>query len=701
MIQSLNPPTSRPPGLRQRDRRSSTKKIKLNLRQMYFRAIRDAFLKLDPRHLVSNPVLLLIWLGIIVSLILTFFPNIFGLAIAENPRLFHGSITGAMFLLLLMSNFAQALAESRGKSQGSALRSLKKETIAKKLFPDGSIAETPSHTLLPGDIIYVVAGDIIPADGEVTMGVASVDESGITGETAPVLKESGSDVASSVTGGTRIISDELIVRVTSKPNEGFLDRMIALVEGKGRKKTSLEITLNILLSFQGLLAILVTISIAAIANFLGSPISASVFVGILAALLPSAIAGLLSTVNIAGADKAAQCNVMATSTRTIETCSNIDTLFLDKTGTITLGNRLAESFFPLNNCSLEELAYISLAASIFDDTPEGKSIIRLAQRLGAKIDFDRNGAEGIPFSAHSRMSGTNLSNGRMLRKGSVNAVVEFIHQMGGEEPQDIYPVYERIATAGGTPLAVTVDNQILGVIYLKDIIKPGIRDRFQRLRRMGIHTTMLTGDNSITAAAIAKEAGIDNFIADATPEDKIDVIRGSQKEGKIVAMTGDGTNDASALRQANVGIAMNTGTQAAKEAADIIDLDSDPTKLIDIIDAGQQLFMTRGALTIFSLTNDVAKYFAILPLIVASVQIPSLNIMNLTSAKSAVLSSLIYSALIIPILIPFAIAGVKLKTRKTNQLLFLSLLIYGISGIVIPFIAIKLIDMAIANIGLA
>ncbi|MEM7725367.1 MAG: potassium-transporting ATPase subunit KdpB [Cyanobacteria bacterium P01_A01_bin.45] len=700
-MQSLNPPSSRPPRPRSRDRRSSRQKMEVNLTQMYLRAVKDAFLKLNPRYLFSNPVLFLIWLGTIISLVLTFSPNIFGLVITKNPRLFHGSITGAMFLLLWMSNFAQALAESRGKSQGNALRTIKKETISKKLFPDGSILEVSSNTLLPGDTIYVVTGDMIPADGEVTMGVASVDESGITGESAPVLKESGSDVASSVTGGTKVISDELIIRVSARPDEGFLDRMIALVEGKDRKKTSLEVTLNILLSLQGFLAVLVIISVAAIANFLGSPISVSVFMGILAALLPTTIAGLLTTVSIAGVDKAAQCNVIATSTRTIETCTNVDTLFLDKTGTITLGNRLAESFFPLNNHSLEDLAYVSLAASVLDDTPEGKSIVRLAERLGARIDFDRNFVESVPFSANSRMSGTNLPNGRMLRKGSVNAMIEFVRQMGEKEPQDIYTVYQRVATAGGTPLAVAVDGDIFGIIYLKDIIKPGIRDRFYQLRRMGVHTTMLTGDNSITAAAIAKEAGVENFIADATPEDKINVILGSQKEGKIVAMTGDGTNDASALRQANIGIAMNTGTQAAKEAANIVDLDSDPTKLIDIINVSQQLFMTRGALAIFSLTNDVAKYFAILPLIVASAEIQSLNVMNLTSAKSAVLSSLIYSALIIPALIPFAITGVKLKTRKSDRILSLSILIFGVSGIVVPFVTIKLIDIAITAIGLA
>ncbi|MEM7554205.1 MAG: potassium-transporting ATPase subunit KdpB [Cyanobacteria bacterium P01_A01_bin.84] len=701
MMQSLNPPSSRPPRSRLRDRRSSRQKIQINMTRMYLRAIKNAFLKLNPGYLISNPVLFLIWLGTIVSLVLTFVPNIFGLVITKNPRLFHGSITGAMFLLLWMSNFAPALAESRGKSQANALRATKKETITKKLFPDGAIAEVSSNTLLPGDTIYVVAGDLIPVDGEVTMGVASVDESDITGESAPVLKESGSDVASSVTGGTRIISDELIIRVTAQPNKGFLDRMIALVEGKARKKTSLEVTLNLLINLQGFLIILVIISIAAIANFLGSPISASVFVGILAALLPTTINGLLTTISIAGVDKAAQSNVIATSVRTIENCSNIDILFLDKTGTITLGNRLAESFYPLNNRSLEELAYVSLAASIFDDTPEGKSIVRLAERLGARIDFDRNFVEGVPFCANSRMSGTNLPSGRMLRKGSVAAIIEFIRQMGGEESPEIQAIYERVATAGGTPLAVAVDSEIFGIIYLKDIIKPGIRDRFYQLRRMGIQTTMLTGDNSITAAAIAKEAGVDNFIADATPEGKIDVIRRTQAEGKIVAMTGDGTNDASALKQANIGIAMNTGTQAAREAANIIDLDSDPTKLIDIINISQQLFMTRGALAIFSLTNDVAKYFAILPLIVASAQIKILNIMNLTSTKSAVLSSLIYSALIIPALIPFAIAGLKSRTEKSNQLLSLNILIFGVSGIVIPFFAIKLIDLVLTTIGLS
>ena len=700
MMQSANPPTSRPPRSRSRDRRPrSRKQVKIS-KLLYLGAIKDAFFKLNPQHLTKNPILFIVGIGTIITLIFTIEPNLFGELSSENLRSFYGLITAALFFILWFSNLAEALAESRGKAQADILRSAKRETIAKKLFPDGSIVEVPSKDLQRGDTIYAIAGDIIPADGEVTMGVASVDESIITGESAPVLKESGSDVGSSVTSGTLIISDELIIRVTAPPGRGFINRMIANIEGKKRKKTANEITLTLLLVFLSLLFTLVVVTLTTIAHSLKNPIDTPVFIALLIAFIPTTIAGLLSTIGISGMDKAAQFNVIATSGRTIETCSDVDVLVLDKTGTITLGNRLAESFIPANNHSLEELAHVSLAASVFDDTPEGKSIVRLAERLGARVDFERGAAQAIPFSPITRMSGTNLPSGRQLRKGSISAIKEFVLNEGGQEISDVDTAFEHVAKQGGTPLAVAVDDEIFGIIYLRDIIKPGIRDRFDRLRKMGVHTLMLTGDNSVTAAVIAREAGVENFIADATPEVKNTVIRLEQAEGKRVAMAGNGANDASALAQANVGIAMNTGTQAAREAANIVDLDSDPTKLIDIIQIAQQLIMTRGALTIFTIANNIAEYFAIIPLLIPNANLQTLNVINLSSLKSAILSILIYKALIIPVLIPFAFKGVKSKPLKANRMVQRNILIYGLSGIVVPFLAIKIIDIVITAVGL-
>jgi K+-transporting ATPase ATPase B chain len=550
-------------------------------------------------------------------------------------------------------------------------------------------------------MVQVVAGDIIPSDGEVMAGVASVDESAITGESAPVLKETGSDVASTVTGGTRIISDELVIRITSDPGKGFIDRMIALVEGAERSKTPNEIALTVLLAVLTLVFLIVVVTLPAIASYVGSPVSVAVLVALLVALIPTTIGGLLSAIGIAGMDRVAQFNVIATSGRAVEACGDVSTLVLDKTGTITLGNRLAEEFIPINGHSMQDIAYVALAASVFDDTPEGKSIVRLAEQLGAKLDFDPNKAEGIEFSAKTRMSGTNLPNGREARKGAVDAIKGFVRSRNGSNTPELDTAFQKVSQLGGTPLAVAFDNDIYGIIYLKDIIKPGIRDRFDQLRSMGVRSIMLTGDNRITASVIAKEAGVDDFIAEATPEDKIAVIQREQAEGKLVAMTGDGTNDAPALAQANVGVAMNTGTQAAKEAANMVDLDSDPTKLIDIVAIGKQLLITRGALTTFSIANDIAKYFAIIPVIFSSARLGTLNIMNLTSTKSAVLAALIYNALIIPALIPLALTGVKFRPLTANQLLQRNILIYGLGGVIAPFIAIKLIDMLIAAVGLA
>ena len=686
---------------RPRYRPKKHRKARITNKGLYIRAIRDAFMKLHPQYAIKNPVMFLVWVGTIITFSVTIYPQLFGPITQKNPYLFNGLLTGILLFTILFGNFAEAVAEGRGKAQADTLRSTQSATNAKKIGVDGTIIEVPATSLNRGDTIHVVSGDIIPADGEVIMGVASVDESAITGESAPVLKESGSDVASSVTGGTRIISDELIIRVTAEAGKGFIDRMIALVEGAERTKTPNEIALTVLLAVLSLVFLFVVATLPAFAYYVNSPVSVPILIALLVALIPTTIGGLLSTIGIAGMDRVAQFNVIATSGRAIEACGDISTLVLDKTGTITLGNRLAEEFIPINGHSVIEIANVALAASIFDDTPEGKSIVRLAEKLGANFDLDRNQAQGIEFSAKTRMSGTNLPGGREVRKGSVEAIKGFILSRHGRNTPELDVAYEQVSRQGGTPLAVCLDHEIYGVIYLKDIVKPGIRERFDQLRRMGVRTIMLTGDNRITASVIAEEAGVDEFIAEATPEDKITVIQREQAEGKIVAMTGDGTNDALALAQANVGVAMNTGTQAAKEAANMVDLDSDPTKLIDIVSIGKQLLITRGALTTFSIANDIAKYFAIIPVLFTAAKLESLNIMKLTSVNSAILSALIYNALIIPALIPLALKGIQFRPLTANQLLQRNILIYGLGGVIAPFIAIKFIDMMITFVGLA
>ncbi|MBD2242113.1 potassium-transporting ATPase subunit KdpB [Nostoc sp. FACHB-888] len=668
---------------------------------LYMRAFQQAFVKLYPRNMIRNPVMFVVWLGTIVTTLMTIAPDLFGPTPGENPRLFNGLITLILFLTIVFANFAEAVAEGRGKAQADALRSAKSDAKAKKILPDGFLQEVSSTALRRGDTIKVTSGDIIPADGEVIKGVASVDESAITGESAPVLKEPGSDIASSVTGGTRITSDELIIRVTNDPGQGFLDRMIGLVEGASRSKTPNEIALTVLLAVLTQVFLVVIATLPTVSVYVNSPLSIAVLIALLVALIPTTIGGLLSAIGIAGMDRVAQFNVIATSGRAVEACGDINTLILDKTGTITLGNRLAEEFIPVNGHAMADVAQIALASSVFDETPEGKSIVKLAEKLGAKLDFDTKQAEGIEFSAKTRMSGTDLSNGVEIRKGAVDAIKGFVRSRQGQLTPELDTAFERISRLGGTPLALCKNNDIYGVIYLKDIIKPGIRERFDQMRRMGIKTIMLTGDNRITASVIAAEAGVDDFIAEATPEDKIEVIRTEQAQGKLVAMTGDGTNDAPALAQANVGVAMNTGTQAAKEAANMVDLDSDPTKLIDIVTIGKQLLITRGALTSFSIANDIAKYFAILPAIFSGIGVGALNIMGLASTQSAVLSALIYNALIIPALIPLALTGVKFRPLTADQLLQRNIFIYGFGGIVAPFIAIKIIDLLITSIGLA
>jgi len=677
---------------------------KVDTSGLYQRAILASFTKLDPRHAVKNPVMFIVWVGTLVTALVTIAPDLFGQASGNNPRLLNGLITFILFFTVVFANFAEAVAEGRGKAQADSLRATKSDTTARKVLDDGSTQSVSSTSLRKGDTIKVIAGDVIPADGEVIGGIASVDESAITGESAPVLKEPGSDVASSVTGGTRIISDELTLRVSSDPGKGFIDRMIALVEGAERSKTPNEIALTVLLAVLTQVFLIVVVTLPAFANYVKSPVSVALLISLLVALIPTTIGGLLSAIGIAGMDRVAQFNVVATSGRAVEACGDVSTLILDKTGTITLGNRLAEEFIPVNGHSLLEMATVSLAASIFDETPEGKSIVRLAERDGAKTDFDRTKSQGVEFSAKTRMSGTDLPDGIEVRKGAVDSIKGFVRSRGssgGQISTELDNAFERVSRLGGTPLAVCQSDRIYGIIYLKDIIKPGIRERFDQLRRMGVRTVMLTGDNRITAEVIAAEAGVDDFIAEATPEDKISVIKREQAEGKIVAMTGDGTNDAPALAQANVGVAMNSGTQAAKEAANMVDLDSDPTKLIDLVTIGKQLLITRGALTTFSIANDIAKYFAIIPAMFTSAGIGGLNVLFLTSSNSAILSALIYNALIIPALIPLALKGVAFRPLSADQLLQRNILIYGLGGVIAPFVAIKAIDLAISAIGLA
>lgn len=682
-------------------RSSRQSKSKAKTKGLYKRAVKEAFLKLDPRIQLRNPVMFLVWIGTIVTALLTINPNLFGPSPDKNPVVFNGLITIILLFTLLFANFAEAVAEGRGKAQAESLRATKSDSLARKLSPDGAIQEVSSTQLRKGDLIKVIAGDVIPADGEVTQGMASVDESAITGESAPVLKQPGTDIASSVTGGTRILSDELVIRVTSDPGKGFIDRMIALVEGAERSKTPNEIALTVLLAVLTQVFLIVIATMSPIANYVNAPVSIAVLISLLVALIPTTIGGLLSAIGIAGMDRVAQFNVIATSGRAVEACGDINTLVLDKTGTITLGNRLAEEFIPVNGYSVQDIAQIALNASVFDETPEGKSIVTLAEKLGATVKFDKSASEGIEFSARTRMSGTDLPDGTNARKGAVDAVKGFVRSKGGTIPDQLNTEYEKVSRLGGTPLAVCQNNDVYGIIYLKDIIKPGIKERFGQLRRMGIRTIMLTGDNRITASVIAAEAGVDDFIAEATPEDKIEVIRSEQAKGKLVAMTGDGTNDAPALAQANVGVAMNSGTQAAKEAANMVDLDSDPTKLIDIVTIGKQLLITRGALTTFSIANDIAKYFAIIPAIFAGAGIGKLNVMGLASTQSAVLSALIYNALIIPALIPLALKGVKFRPLTADQLLARNILIYGLGGVIAPFIAIKVLDIMVVAVGLA
>lgn len=657
--------------------------------------------KLNPMKMLKNPVMFVVEVGA-VFLTLKLLVILFS-ASDETNFAFELQITVWLWFTVLFANFAEAMAEGRGKAQADTLRKSKTETTAKLI--NGETRIVAATELRKDNIVLVEAGEFIPGDGEVIEGVASVDESAITGESAPVIRESGGD-RSAVTGGTKVLSDWIKVRITSNPGETFIDRMIALVEGAARQKTPNEIALNILLAGLTIIFLLAVVTLQPFAIYSGAAQTIFVLISLLVCLIPTTIGGLLSAIGIAGMDRLIQHNVLAMSGRAVEAAGDVNTLLLDKTGTITLGNRQASEFIPLNGVTESDLADAAQLSSLADETPEGRSIVVLAkEKYGLRsreIHELSTSAEFISFTAQTRMSGVNLD-GREIRKGAVDAVEKYIAGNGHQSPAELREVVERIARAGGTPLVVVDDHRPLGVIYLKDIVKGGMRERFNQLRQMGIKTVMITGDNPLTAASIAGEAGVDDFLAEATPEDKMALIKREQAEGKLVAMTGDGTNDAPALAQADVGVAMNTGTQAAKEAGNMVDLDSDPTKLIEVVEIGKQLLMTRGALTTFSIANDVAKYFAIIPAMFAATfpVLSALNIMGLATPHSAILSAVIFNALVIVALIPLALRGVKYRAMSASSLLQRNLLIYGLGGLIAPFIGIKIIDVIITAIGLA
>jgi len=680
------------------------KPARLFSRELVLAAIRDSFPKLDPRSQVRNPVMFIVELGSVITTV-TFFLQ---LARGEYSQLwFVGVIAFWLWLTVLFANFAEAIAEGRGKAQADALRATRTTTVAHRRTDTGGTEDVPAPNLQRGDIVVVSAGEIIPADGEAIEGVGSVDESAITGESAPVIREAGGD-RSAVTGGTKLLSDQLVVMVTQEPGKSFLDRMIALVEGAERRKTPNEIALNILLAGLTITFLAAVVTLRPFAIYAGTSLSQTVLIALLVSLIPTTIGALLSAIGIAGIDRLVQRNVLAMSGRAVEASGDVDVLLLDKTGTITLGNRQATEFVPVDGVSPEELAEAAQLSSLADETPEGRSIVVLAkERYGLRgREVGEQTATFIPFSATTRMSGVDL-NGRKLRKGAADAVKRFVEEQGGRAPARLDEEVDKIARDGGTPLVVAQDNFALGVIHLKDVVKGGMKERFDELRRMGIRTVMITGDNPITAAVIAREAGVDDFLAEATPEAKLALIKEEQDTGRLVAMTGDGTNDAPALAQADVGVAMNAGTSAAKEAGNMVDLDNNPTKLIEVVEVGKQLLITRGALTTFSIANDVAKYFAILPAIFAFTYakhpgergpLNALNVMQLGTPKSAIVSAIIFNALIIPALVPLALRGVKYRAIGATALLRRNLLVYGLGGVILPFVGIKLIDLLIHNV---
>jgi len=658
-------------------------------REIARQALVDAFKKLDPRVQIKNPVMFVVLVGTVVVLIESI----------AHPNKFDWSITIWLFLTVIFANFAEAMAEGRGKAQADTLRRMRAETEARRVKPDGTEERVAAQDLQKGDLVVAEAGDLIPSDGDIVEGIASVDESAITGESAPVIRESGGD-RSAVTGGTKVLSDRIVVRITAERGQTFLDRMITLVEGANRQKTPNEIALTILLAVLTIVFIPVVVTLQAFGQYSGATVSIVILVSLLVCLIPTTIGALLSAIGIAGLDRLVQRNVLAMSGRAVEAAGDVQTLLLDKTGTITLGNRMASAFYAVGSHTEEELADAAQLASLADETPEGRSIVVLAKdRFGIR-ERELSGAhEFVPFSATTRMSGLDLD-GRQIRKGAAEAVRRWVVDQGGTPPEGLQEIVDRIARAGSTPLVVADGPEILGVIELKDVVKTGIREKFDDMRKMGIRTVMITGDNPLTAAAIAQEAGVDDFLAEATPEAKLELIRQEQEGGKLVAMTGDGTNDAPALAQADVGVAMNTGTTAAKEAGNMVDLDSTPTKLIDVVEIGKQLLITRGSLTTFSIANDVAKYFAIIPALFAATypQLDTLNIMKLHSPESAVLSAVIFNALVIVALIPLALRGVKFRATSAAAILRRNVWIYGVGGIIVPFIFIKLIDLILVAI---
>ncbi|GKU23739.1 potassium-transporting ATPase subunit KdpB [Clostridium folliculivorans] len=666
-------------------------------KEIALNAFKDSFKKLNPKSMAKNPVMFIVEIGFIISLILTVFPDAFGKS-GGNLRVYNGIVCFVLFITVLFANFAEAVAEGRGKAQAETLKKTRKDTKAKLLSKNGEITEISASDLKKGDIVLVETGDLIPNDGVVIEGLASVDESAITGESAPVLKEAGGDF-SSVTGGTKVQSDWLKVEISASPGESFLDKMISLVEGASRQKSPNEIALSTVLVSLTIIFLIVIVSLLPMAKYSKVDIPMSTLIALLVCLIPTTIGGLLSAIGIAGMDRVTRFNVIAMSGKAVEACGDVDTMILDKTGTITFGNRMAAEFVAVGKHTVEEVTRFAALSSVKDGTPEGRSIVELAKKNNVIIEEkEYKDSEFIEFTAQTRMSGMDISGGVKIRKGATDAIKGFVKEYGGEIPEELDSITERISKLGGTPLVVAVDKHIVGVIYLKDTVKPGLVERFARLREMGIKTVMCTGDNPLTAATIAKEAGVDDFIAECKPEDKIFVIKKEQSQGKIVAMTGDGTNDAPALAQADVGLAMNSGTQSAKEAANMVDLDSDPTKILEVVEIGKQLLITRGALTTFSIANDIAKYFAIIPAIfaVAIPEMNKINIMGLATPTSAVLSALIFNAIIIPLLIPIAMKGVKYKPMKTERMLLKNIMIYGVGGVIVPFVGIKLIDILVS-----
>lgn len=671
----------------------NNKSASLFEKEQVLTSLKQSFVKLNPRIMVKNPIMFTVEVCTAIMflvMIYSIFDN------AQGSFVYNAWVFVILFITLLFANFAEAIAEARGKAQADSLRKTREETPA-KLLVNGQIKTTSSSQLKKGDVFICEAGDTIPADGEIINGLASIDESAITGESAPVIREAGGD-KSSVTGGTKVLSDRIEVLVTQQPGESFLDKMIALVEGASRQKTPNEIALTILLAGFTLVFLIVCVTLKPFADYTGTVITIASFLSLFVCLIPTTIGGLLSAIGIAGMDRALRANVITKSGKAVETAGDIDTLLLDKTGTITIGNRKATHFYPANGLENHAFAEICMMSSLSDETPEGKSIVELARESGLRVhNLNTTGSKLIKFSAETKCSGVDLADGTRIRKGAAEAIRKIAQNASYEIPQDLENRITEISKNGGTPLVVSVNEKPADVIELQDVIKPGIQERFERLRKMGVKTVMVTGDNPLTAKYIAEKAGVDDFIAEAKPEDKMNYIKKEQSAGKLVAMMGDGTNDAPALAQANVGVAMNSGTQAAKEAGNMVDLDNDPTKLIEIVEIGKQLLMTRGTLTTFSIANDVAKYFAIIPALfmIAVPELASLNIMGLHSPESAILSAIIFNAIIIPILIPLALRGVQYKPIGASALLRRNLLIYGLGGIIAPFVGIKLIDLVI------